>query len=100
MGARSVDLRPVPRQAKYRGDPGSDTGHWPQRYHELLEELREIEPGRLWFVAAGMVGKPYCEAIREAGGIAVDIGHAADIWVGMRTRSYDQSEVLATWSIV
>ena len=100
MGARSVDLRPVPRQAKYRGDPGSDTGHWPQRYHELLEELREIEPGRLWFVAAGMVGKPYCEAIREAGGIAVDIGHAADIWVGMRTRSYDQAEALATWSIV
>jgi hypothetical protein len=100
MGATSVDLRPVPKQAKFSGDPDSDTGHWPRRYRELVEELREIEPGRLWFVAAGMVGKTYCEVIRAAGGVAVDIGHTADIWVGMRTRNYDQAEVLATWSIV
>ena len=86
MGARDVDLRPVPRQAKFANDPRNDTGHWPRRYHELMEELREIEAGTLWLVAAGMVGKPYCEVIREAGGIAVDIGHAADVWVGMGTR--------------
>jgi hypothetical protein len=100
MGARSVDLRLVPRQAKFAGDPDTDTGHWPRRYRELVEELRDIEPGTLWFVAAGMVGKPYCEVIRAAGGVAVDIGHAADIWAGKPTRSYDQAEVLATWSIV
>ena len=100
MGAIRVDLRPVPKQAKFAEDPGNDTGHWPRRYRELTAELREIEPGRLWFVAAGMVGKAYCETIRAAGGVAVDIGHAADVWVGMRTRNYDQAEVLATWSIV
>ena len=99
MGARDVDLRLVPRQAKFANDPHSDSGHWPRRYHELMDELREIEAGTLWLVAAGMVGKPYCEVIREAGGIAVDIGHAADVWVGMGTRSYDQAEVLETWSI-
>jgi hypothetical protein len=100
MGARAVDLRPVPRQAKFAGDPHSNTGHWPRRYRELRQELREIEPGNLWLVAAGMVGKPYCEVIREAGGVAVDIGHAADVWMGRGTRSYDQSEVLENWSIV
>jgi hypothetical protein len=100
MGARDVDVRPVPRQAKFANDPHDDTGHWPKRYHELMQELREIEPGTLWFVAAGMVGKPYCEVIRQAGGIAVDIGHAADVWVGMGTRNYDQDEVLEAWSIV
>jgi hypothetical protein len=100
LGARHVDLRPVPRQAHFASDPASDTGHWPRRYHELREELREIEVGTLWLVAAGTVGKPYCEVIREAGGVAVDIGHVADIWVGMGTRSYDQTEALATWSIV
>jgi hypothetical protein len=99
MGARHVDWRPVPRQAKFATDPHSDTRHWPHRYHELMEELRQIEPGTLWLVAAGQVGKPYCEVIRAAGGVGVDIGHAADIWVGMGTRNYDQGDVLAQWAI-
>jgi hypothetical protein len=100
LGASAVDLRLVPRQAKFSEDPLADTDHWPDRFHELSRELRTIEPGILWLVAAGMLGKIYCDVIRAAGGIAVDIGHVADIWAGVKTRSYDQAETIAAWSIV
>lgn len=99
MGAASVDLRLVPPQAAINRDPNADTGHWPGRYLELTTELREIEPGVLWFVAAGMLGKVYCDVIRAAGGIAVDIGHVADIWAGVRSRAAIEPESLANWRI-
>jgi hypothetical protein len=51
-------------------------------------------------VAAGILGKIYCDVIRAAGGVAVDIGHVADLWAGRETRSYDQAELVAQWSIV
>jgi hypothetical protein len=47
-----------------------------------------------------MLGKPYCDVIKTAGGFAVDIGHTADSWAGVKTRAYDQTELLAAWSIV
>ena len=87
MGATSVDLRLVPPQAAIARGPRADTGHWPGRYRELMRELQTIEPGNLWFVAAGMLGKVYCDVIRDAGGIAVDIGHTADVWAGVRSRA-------------
>jgi hypothetical protein len=100
LGAISVDLRAVPGQAAFTQRPGFDTCHWPERFRELCGELEQIEPGMLWLVAAGILGKVYCDVIRTAGGIAVDIGHAADIWAGMKTRSYDQAALIAAWSIV
>jgi hypothetical protein len=100
LAASDVDLRTVPGQAAFTPTPGVDTGHWPGRFRELCRELEGIDPGTLWFVAAGMLGKIYCDVIRSAGGIAVDIGHVADIWAGVETRSYDQAELIAAWSIV
>jgi hypothetical protein len=100
MSAKTVDLRVVPRQAVIAADPSVDTGHLPRRFHELIGELEAIEPGMLWFVAAGMLGKVYCDVIRTAGGIAVDIGHTADIWAGVRSRAYIKPDALAKWGIV
>ena len=68
MGATSVDHRLVPPQAAIAEGPRADTGHWPGRYRELMRELQTIEPGNLWFVAAGMLGKVYCDVIRDAAG--------------------------------
>jgi hypothetical protein len=99
MGARDVDLRLVPAQAAIASDPGADTRHFPDRYRELTSELARIEPRGLWFVAAGILGKIYCELIRAAGGIAVDIGHTADIWAGVQSRLSITSKTLATWRI-
>jgi hypothetical protein len=100
MGATSVDLRLVPPQAKIAVDPEADTGHWPNRFRELVEDLESVGAGSLWFVAAGILGKVYCDVIRAAGGIAVDIGAAADIWAGVKSRIYARGEFLATWRIV
>lgn len=102
MGAAEVDLRPVPRQARHvRGAAtAGSTGHWPGRFRELLLELREVRAGTLWLVAAGILGKVYCEVIRGAGAVALDIGHVADVWAGRATRDYDQREALEAWRIV
>ena len=101
MGARSVDFYPVPKQAKIIDGELTDTEHYPERYGALLEELLSARPGILYFVAAGMLGKVYCEAIRAAGGIAVDIGATADIWAGVRSRYWGQSkETFDTWRVL
>jgi hypothetical protein len=99
MGAAAVDLRSVPQQA-ILSDPEADTGHWPTRYRQLTAELRDIEPGMLWLVAAGTFGKVYCEVIREAGGVALDIGHIADVWAGIRSRAFIRPKALEAWRIV
>jgi hypothetical protein len=100
MGAQNVAFYPVPKEAKSAGDV-TDTGHYPARYYALLEELRSARPGIVYFVAAGLLGKVYCEAIRASGGIAVDVGSAADIWAGVRSRPYGQSkETFDTWRVL
>jgi hypothetical protein len=100
MGAADVDLRPVPGQARFAANPEAETGYWPERHRELLEELQGIEPGALWLVAAGLPGKVYCEVIRAAGGIAVDVGHTVDIWLGLRTRFTTKQHDLDRWRLV
>jgi hypothetical protein len=35
-----------------------------------------------------------------AGGIAIDIGHIADVWAGVRSRTYLPPDFIPTWRIV
>jgi O-methyltransferase len=77
-----------------------DNGHFPGRYRELLDELREVQPGVLYIVAAGMPGKVYCEAIRRHGGIALDIGHSIDVLAGVGGRKHVTKDVLDRYQIV
>jgi hypothetical protein len=100
MGARNVEFYPVPKQANTIPGPPVDTGHYPGRYRDVLEELRGARPGVAYFVAAGMLGKVYCETIRSAGGVAVDIGSIADIWAGVRSRRRIPEETVDTWRVV
>jgi hypothetical protein len=101
LGATGVDLRTVPERAANTPNARVDTRHWPERFRELCRELEQIDPGTLWLVGAGILGKIYCGVIRAAGGVAVDIGNVADIWAGRTTRSYGQvAGQVAAWSIV
>ena len=52
------------------------------RYREILRDLVVPEPGAIFLVAAGLLGKVYCARIHELGGIAIDIGSLADGWMG------------------
>lgn len=60
--------------------------HWPNRYFEVLEEIKNLAPNTLVLVAAGILGKPYCNAVKLSNNCAIDIGHVADIWDGNVTR--------------
>jgi O-methyltransferase len=66
----------------------------------LLDELRGVQPGILYLVAAGMPGKVYCEAIRRHGGIALDIGHSIDVLAGVAGRKNVTEDVLDRYQIV
>jgi hypothetical protein len=101
MGARSVEFYPVPEQGSPAfKTPTGNTGHYPARYYALLEELAGARAGIVYFVAAGILGKTYCEAIRATGGIALDIGAVADIWAGVRSRRQVSQETVDTWRIL
>jgi hypothetical protein len=47
-----------------------------------------------------MPGKVYCEAIRQHGGIALDIGHSIDVLAGVGGRQHVTKEVLDRYQIV
>lgn len=60
--------------------------HFPHVFDELMRTLSVPYPGACFIVAGGLLGKIYCERIRQLGGIAIDIGALADGWMGHHTR--------------
>jgi hypothetical protein len=60
--------------------------HFPDRYREIVDLLREGKCEGLFLVAGGLLGKIYCKLIKENGGVAIDVGSVADAWVGVKTR--------------
>jgi|GEM_PF-2341065 len=78
----------------------SGTGrHFPDRYMAILRELTIPQPGSIFLVAAGLLGKVYCNRVRELGGIAIDIGSVADAWMGYDTRPGQFGGKQADWII-
>ena len=59
----------------------------------LIDTLTIPRRGAVFLVAGGLLGKIYCDRIRELGGIALDIGALADAWMGHNTRGrvFDQA---------
>jgi hypothetical protein len=70
------------------GEEATFGEHFPDRYDSLCEELKIAQPGRLYLVAAGILGKVYCRLLQQAGGIVIDIGAVADLWMGKNTREF------------
>ncbi|MBA9070401.1 hypothetical protein FHR71_004167 [Methylobacterium sp. RAS18] len=60
--------------------------HYPDVFDELSVALARTLPGEVVLVAAGFLGKIYCNIIKDAGGIAIDIGSIVDGWMGHNTR--------------
>ena len=61
---------------------------YPGRFRELVDGM-EVEPGDVYLVAAGFLGKYLCHLVKERGGIAIDIGSGADYMAGHRTRVFN-----------
>lgn len=72
----------VPDKFTERSDPGA---HVPQRYRTIRSEL-VFPAGSLVLVGAGIPGKVYCQWLKEAGCVAIDVGSVFDAWVGKASR--------------
>lgn len=60
--------------------------HFPNVFRQIMERIEVPFAGACFLVAGGLLGKIYCERIRQLGGIALDIGALADGWMGHNTR--------------
>ncbi|WP_055048732.1 tetratricopeptide repeat protein [Devosia sp. A16] len=87
-GVRIGRTHRIPPERKYAAAFANGNGeqHFPAVFEHLRGVLPETLPGRTVLVSAGMLGKIYCHWIKRAGGIAIDIGSAADHWCGYGTR--------------
>jgi hypothetical protein len=78
-----------------RGEPHVDI-HFPSRFDQISAALSRSDlSGRLFLVAAGMVGKAYCRVIKGQGGMAIDAGSIVDAWEGQAVRPYHTPELVA-----
>ncbi len=87
-GVRVGTSYAIPPERKYAAGFASQSGarHYPDVFEQLRHTLAADAGGRTVLVSAGMLGKVYCHWIKAAGGIALDIGSAADHWCGYGTR--------------
>ena len=88
----AVDLIAIPGEEGSRLALGENVhfgGHYPDVYNHLCAELRRPWNGEVVLVAAGILGKLYTRLIGRNGGVAIDIGSLADMWLGKKTRPGD-----------
>jgi len=45
-----------------------------------VRALERVTLGRVYLVGAGILGKMYCDVIKQRGGVAIDIGAVIDGW--------------------
>jgi hypothetical protein len=75
--------QPIPGEHGHHA-AGEGPAHFPFIYEETLAWIaRQAAPGRLFLVGAGILGKIYCDAIRQRGGVAVDVGSVMDLCGGL-----------------
>lgn len=94
FGVETKTLHLIPAESKYAplfGHEKPSEPHFPDVFRRMEQKLASTTPGDIVLVAAGALGKIYCQRVREAGGIAIDIGSVADYWCGFITRGYDET---------
>lgn len=86
----------VPEEFLYAGDRDQfykQVPHFPTRYFQIERELDAVGPRTLCLVGAGVLGKLYCNLVKDRGGVALDIGSVFDAWAGTYTRSQFRSAI-------
>jgi len=85
LGKRLVDFITVPLEGA--GDPEEPMkSHYYGYFPRVLDRLSDSLSNTLVLIGAGIFGKIYCEAVRSAGGVAVDLGSGFDLLAGISTR--------------
>lgn len=73
--------------------------HYPDAYPSICERLQPPFDGAVYIVAAGILSKPYCTLIKQRGGIALDVGSVADVWMGSKTRPGMADSFIDKWKL-
>ncbi|MBS0559178.1 MAG: hypothetical protein JSR21_03895 [Proteobacteria bacterium] len=89
-GSRVTAALLVPEEkgfSQIAGISGMSEPHYPGAFLRILRRIEEeARHARVWLVAAGYLGKLYCDAIKQQGGVALDVGSIVDGWCGRITR--------------
>ena len=80
FGIGSVKHYQIPGHASFST---IEKPHFPNAMMELITTIKVPTPGYIYFVAAGLLGKLYCDIIKQRGGIAIDLGGVFDGWTGI-----------------
>jgi hypothetical protein len=84
---RKINVINIPAQSYFLGDEEETKKHFPDRFFEIENEIETmVEPGTLVLIGAGILGKIYCDMVKKAGGVAVDVGSLMDAIVKKDTR--------------
>jgi hypothetical protein len=97
-GVKEIGAYIVPMQASI-AKKNSDIGHYPEVFRKTIDSVSVPFPGALFIVAAGILSKPYCRRIKDLGGVAIDVGSSADVWMGVRSRPGMTSELVERWQL-
>ncbi|WP_395341974.1 hypothetical protein PN836_020565 [Ningiella sp. W23] len=76
----------IPGHAKYSNRSKMMASHPHDRFPAIMRRLNAEAQGRVYLIGAGVLGKLYANTIKEAGGVALDIGSVFDSWVGNKSR--------------
>ena len=89
----------IPPQAVNIGNTPNEN-HFSSVYNKILETINNTDiKGSLFLVGAGILGKIYCSAIKNAGGMAIDVGSMMDVWVGKSVRGYQNDEFVQKYKL-
>ncbi|WP_162989540.1 hypothetical protein [Comamonas sp. lk] len=83
---REVEVIKIPAEYVY-SENSSNQKHYPDIFFQVLNRIsKSIKPGDLVLVGAGILGKIYCNEVKKAGGVAIDLGSLFDAISGINTR--------------
>lgn len=90
FGIGDVRTFMIPEQSQFasnRQDLYNERPHFPDAFFGLQGQIQVPFPGAVFLVGAGMLGKLYCDLIKQRGGIAIDVGSVFDAWDGIMSRA-------------
>jgi hypothetical protein len=97
-GIGKVETIIVPMQASISKNE-KNINHYPDAYFKTLDAIRPPQQGAVYIIAAGILSKPYATMVKYRGGIAIDIGSTADIWMGEITRPGVKGDFVNIWRL-
>lgn len=85
-GIKNVHSFIIPPEAKFTSGYEGER-HYPEMFNKIEWWLNNAPcAGSPCLVGAGVIGKIYCNWMRDRGGVAFDIGAVMDLWAGFSTR--------------